>query len=89
MVELCCNPYLAEETLGADRGCQLRPKHFERHLPFVLQVAGEVDHGHAAAAEFALDVVTIGETGFQPVESVGHYELRCIEGGKSAREMVR
>jgi hypothetical protein len=39
---------LAEETLGVE--------HLERDQTVVLEVAGEVDHGHAPAAEFTLEL---------------------------------
>jgi hypothetical protein len=37
------------EPVGAEGGGQLRQQHLERHRPVVLEVAGEIDHGHAAA----------------------------------------
>jgi len=33
---------LTQEALGAERGRQLRPQHFHRHLAVVLQVLSEV-----------------------------------------------
>ena len=48
---------LGEEALRAQHGAQLGPQHLERHLAVVLDVAREVDRGHAARAELALDGV--------------------------------
>ena len=48
---------LAEEALGAERGGELGAEHLDGDLAVVLQVVGEVDRGHAALAELALDPV--------------------------------
>ena len=46
---------LAEEAIAADRGGELGPQHLDRHLPVVPQVLGQIDRGHAAAAQLALE----------------------------------
>ena len=48
---------LGQEPLGADDGSQLRLEHLQRDLPLVLQVVREIDGGHPALTEFALDAV--------------------------------
>ena len=48
-------PDLAQKALGAERGGELGLEHLERDRAAVLEVAGEVDRGHAAAAELALE----------------------------------
>ena len=45
---------LAEEPLGAEAGGELGMKHLERDGAVVLQVAGEINRGHAAPAKLAL-----------------------------------
>ena len=50
---------LGEEPLGADYGGQLRPQHLHRDLTVVLQVLGEVDRGHTALAQLALEAVAV------------------------------
>ena len=52
---------LAQEALGAERAAELGVQDLERHRPVVLEVAGEVDRGHAAAAELALEHVAVAE----------------------------
>ena len=52
---------LAEEALGAERRRQLGPQHLDGDLAVVLEVLGEIDRGHAALAELALDAVAIAE----------------------------
>ena len=52
---------LALEALGAERGGQLGVEHLERDRPVVAEVVGEVDRGHAAAPELALDAVAVGQ----------------------------
>ena len=55
---------LALEPLGAERGGQLGVEHLERDRPVVPEVLGEVDRGHAAAAELALEPVAIRQAAF-------------------------
>ena len=50
---------LALEPLGAERGGELGVEHLERDRPVVPQVLGQVDRGHAAPAELALEPVAI------------------------------
>ena len=52
---------LAQESLGADHGGELGAQHLDRDLAVVLEVVGEVDRGHAARAELALDAVAVGQ----------------------------
>ena len=58
---------LAEEALGAEDGRELGAEDLEGDLAVVLQVVGQVDGGHAAAAELALDRVPVGEGSAQGV----------------------
>jgi hypothetical protein len=57
----CGEPDLAQEALGPDRVRQLGVQHLEGDLALVLEVASEMDGGHAAAPELALDAVAIGQ----------------------------
>ena len=70
----CCSPAatldLAQEALAAEGGRQLRPEHLDGDLAVVLQVVGEVDHGHAAAPELALEAVLAGKGVLQVGEEV-------------------
>ena len=47
----------------ADDGAQLRVEHLDGDLAAVLQVFGEIDRGHAALAELALEAVAVAERG--------------------------
>ena len=66
---------LAGEPLGAERGGELGAEDLHRDLAVVLQVLGEVDGGHAALAELALDAVAVGEGGLEAGHRVGHVGL--------------
>ena len=79
---------LAEEPLGADHRGQLGPQHLDRDLAPVLEVLGEVDGGHAALAELALDPVAVGEGGTQTLEHglVHRGTLVVREGRDGERE---
>ena len=61
MLQAGCELDLAQEPLGAQRARELGVEHLEGHRAVVLEIAGEVDGGHAAAAELALDAVAVTE----------------------------
>ena len=46
---------LGEESLGAEHGAELGVEHLERDVAVVSDVAREIDGGHAARADLALD----------------------------------
>ena len=56
---------LAQEPLAAERRAEIGMQHLDGHVAIVLEVVREVDRGHAAGAEFALDAVAVGEGGVQ------------------------
>ena len=47
----------AEEALVPERRCELGVENLDRDGPMVLQVVGQVDGGHPAAPERALEAV--------------------------------
>jgi hypothetical protein len=61
MLQVRGGPDLAQEPLGADDGGELGAQHLDGDLAVVLEVVGEVDGGHAAGTEFALEPVAVGE----------------------------
>ena len=63
MVELGGDGDLAQEPLGAERVGEFRVEDLDRHRAVVLEIVREVDGGHAALAELALDAVAVGEGG--------------------------
>src|SRR5438874_3728370 len=63
---------LAQEPLGAEGGRQLRVQQLDRDGPVVLQVLGQEHGGHAAAPQFPLHRIAVGEGLTQGVEQVGH-----------------
>jgi hypothetical protein len=69
---------LAQEPLGAQAQCQVREEDLERDGPVVAEVAGEVDHGHAAAPELSLESVPLPQRVLKAVArlGVGHGERR-------------
>ena len=54
---------LGEEALGAEHRAELGAEDLEGDLAIELAIAGEVDDGHAAGAELALDDVAVVECG--------------------------
>src|SRR4051794_30932793 len=55
MLEIRRDLDLGDEALGAEHGTELRVEDLERHLAIVLEIAGEVDGGHASGADLPGD----------------------------------
>ena len=70
-----------EEPLGAEHRAELGAEDLEGDLAIVLQVAGEVDDGHAAGAELALDDVAVVECGCDQRGGVVAHGGECGAGG--------
>ena len=66
MVELGRNLDFPEESFGSQCGGELRPKHLDGQSAMMLQVMGQIDCGHAATPELALERVLIAQGGRQP-----------------------
>ena len=52
---------LSKKALAAERFREIGMQHFDRDFPIVLDVAGQVDSGHPARAELAVEAIAIGE----------------------------
>ena len=68
---------LAQKAVGAERGRQLGMEHLQGDRPLVLEVAGEVDGGHAAPTELSLDLVAVTKGG--PKASSGIVQMAVRE----------
>ena len=66
---------LAEKPLGTQGGSQFGVEHLERDRSVVPEIAREVDRGHAAAAELALEHVAVGQGGLEPLKGLGQRDL--------------
>jgi hypothetical protein len=66
---------LHHEPLGAEYGRELGFEDFDRDVPVVLEILREVDRGHPAGAELALEAVSVGQRG---CETVDHRPMRII-----------
>jgi hypothetical protein len=62
----------AQEAVSAECGGKLGAKELDGDEAVVLEVAGEVDGGHATATEFTLDAVAIDEGGLQRRQGIRH-----------------
>ena len=69
-----------EEALGAERGGQLGPQDLDGHPPAMLEVFGQIDRGHAPAADHALDPIAIAQRGAQAVECRSRHEQDRVRG---------
>ena len=63
---------LGQEPLGADDGRELGAEQLERDPPVVAEVLGQVDGGHAAGADLALDPVAVGQGELEAALRLGH-----------------
>src|SRR5687767_15911784 len=54
-------PDLVQKPLGAQGPGDLGPEHLDRDRSIVLEVIGEVHHGHAALPQLALDPVAVAQ----------------------------
>ena len=78
MLQAGGDPDLLEESLRSERGGELGAQDLERDGPIVPEVAGEIDGGHAAASELALDAIAIGQGGREEVGRLGQRGDRRI-----------
>ncbi len=62
----------AQEPLGAQRRAEIGVQDLDGHVALVLEVVREVDGGHAAGAELALDAVAVGQGGGEALERSDH-----------------
>lgn len=72
MLQVSRDPNLGEKTLNAHDRRQLGIEHFERNLPVVFQVAGEVDGRHSAGADLVLDDITVRERSSELISHLCH-----------------
>jgi hypothetical protein len=61
-----------EKALGADRCGELRFENLERNGAVVLDVVRQIDRGHAAGAELAVNAVVRGQCRLQVGEKGSH-----------------
>ena len=71
VLELRREPDLAQEPLGAEEGGKFRAEHLDCDQAVVLQIASEIDRGHPAATELALDTVAAGQRRLEAVQQLG------------------
>ena len=88
MLEPGGGPDLPLEPLRAKTGCQVQVEELERDRPVVPEIAGEPDGRHAAAAQLALELVTVPQLFAQCGDGVDHdalcegNDLGKIPGGR-------
>jgi hypothetical protein len=63
---------LLQEPLGADERREIGAEHFDRDVAFVTDVLGEIDGGHAAGAQLALEGIAVGQRFLESFERIGH-----------------
>ena len=54
---------------------QLGMEDLDGDLAAVLEVLGEIDRGHAALAQLALEAIAIGDSGGEARYDIGHRDL--------------
>ena len=83
VLEPCGELDLAAEALGAERRGEIGVQHLERDRTVVLRVLREVDRGHPAAPELALDRVARAERRLQLVLEVRRHRVCRLASGSS------
>ena len=63
MLEVGGGADLGEKALGPEYGAEFGSQELDGDLAAVLEVRREVDGGHAARADLALDAIAVGEGG--------------------------
>ncbi len=63
MTQLGGNLDLTQEALVSQRRREIGVQHLDGHETVVLEVARQVDRGHATGAELVLDLVTVSQSG--------------------------
>jgi hypothetical protein len=70
------------EALGTERGGELGEKNLEGNRAVMPDVIGEIDDGHAATTELALEGVAVGESVAQALRHA-HGVSAAVETGRS------
>ncbi len=68
---------LAEEAVGAQGSREVGMENLEGHGAVVAEVLGQVDGGHAAPTELALDAVATSQGVTQSARQIGHGAPGC------------
>ena len=76
MLQACGELDLPLEPVGPDGDGELRKQHLQRDGAVVLEVASQVDGGHAAAPELALEHVAVAEGLAEVWKWSGHWPER-------------
>ena len=66
---------LLQEPRGADERRELGVHDLDRHLAIVAHVMREIDRGHTAGAQLALESVAVGQGFFEAIERLSHERL--------------
>ena len=74
------------QKAGAEGAGELGVEHLQGDGAVVAEVLGEVDGGHSAAAELALDAVAIGQGVAQSVRQIAHGASGACGMGESYRK---
>src|SRR5690349_25087421 len=81
VVQVCRGPDLGEEPVGTDNGGKLGAQDLDGDFPVVPQVLGEIDGGHPALPELAVDGIAAGQ-GASEWQGVGGHR---VAGGDACK----
>ncbi len=65
---------LSQESLGTNDGCEFRLENLEGDIAIVALIVGEIDRGHPALPDLALDAVAALKGGVQAGDGIGHQQ---------------
>ncbi len=87
MREVSGDAYLAEKAIRTECGSEVGTQDFNGYLALMSYILSKIDGSHTTATEFSLDLVAVGQGGFQVFEAVGHRELRWVKQRKLERDI--
>ena len=83
----------AQEPVGAERGPEIGMQHLDGDVALVLEIVREVDGGHPAGTEFAVDAVAVPDCGGDALHVIAHDAglrfLRSDAGAIALSRMAR
>ena len=72
---VCGDPDLPNEPLQPQPLCELKMEHLQGDRTVVPEIAGEINCGHAASAELALEHVAIRQDGIETFKGLEQRDL--------------
>ena len=80
MLQICRDLDVAQESFGAQHFAEPGLQHFDGDITIVLDVVREIQGGHAAGTEFALDAIAVGQGGSEALHHAHDANAGIVRG---------